>query len=363
MLPLMKNKSGRCHKMRLLLPTTTTTTRLFLARVRSHTREDTLCSFRNIPSPLTHFLYDYDSCAVFQLTEDKNTAAVSFLYGIAPNHQPRNNNNLYHPQPDKYLTQLRDLLATSDHSCPDYYYHYHYHDNNNNESMIQPSSTTLQAFQEWYSSSTTSQDPTPKAVRPAIPKVSTTASTFFQTLEKENKQVTSTKTSKSKKQPAKQETNTLAVGTVDDFVGDVEEDDDDDSVPPPHSKKRPSQPQEDDLCGRPPPKKPSPNEKNKPKTVKTQHGAMDDFASQKHTTIVKEDTTSKSRRRRKVLQHRTTADENGYIHTETVEVWEDVPSDEEQEKPTRSVVVAAPQKKQPPKAKKQQNLMGFFQKK
>lgn len=74
------------------------------------------------------------------------------------------------------------------------------------------------------------------------------------------------------------------------------------------------------------------------------------------------------KRRRKKLVEKTSTDENGYLYTETVTVWEDIPSDEEPE--------PAPKKTQPvqsnkskksaaakPKGMKQASLMGFFAKK
>lgn len=116
------------------------------------------------------------------------------------------------------------------------------------------------------------------------------------------------------------------------------------------------------------------------KSVAVVHGAMDAF-----TTVVAKPNepennhhSTKQRRRRKKLVDKTTVDENGYLHTETQEVWEDIPSEEEQD-PSFSKGLALPaqisksrpqelasinSKKKTNKANmKQGNLMGFFQKK
>lgn len=113
-------------------------------------------------------------------------------------------------------------------------------------------------------------------------------------------------------------------------------------------------------------------------------GAMDAFAVVKPTVVVEQPTQgNQRRRRRKTLVDKTTVDANGYLHTETQEVWVDVSDDDEvvaigadvtqgarsqagkdttkQMKPANiKTVKGGPQKKAP---MKQGNLMGFFQKK
>jgi hypothetical protein len=104
-------------------------------------------------------------------------------------------------------------------------------------------------------------------------------------------------------------------------------------------------------------------------------GAMDAFAttSQKSETADVHDDSKPKKRRRKKLVEKTTMDPNGYLHTETQEIWEDVPSDEDE-----PVSKSISSKKAPPKlapvtkkksaangksGMKQGNLMGFFKKK
>jgi len=122
-------------------------------------------------------------------------------------------------------------------------------------------------------------------------------------------------------------------------------------------------------------------------TSTKKHGAMDSFTQRKTSPMVSQ--VSRKRQRKKMVE-KTSMDEKGYIHTETVTVWEDIPSDEELEKennsnqstnaypvgkkqktlgvqastasstrPTGKSVV----KKKPKKNMKQAGLMGFFTKK
>lgn len=104
------------------------------------------------------------------------------------------------------------------------------------------------------------------------------------------------------------------------------------------------------------------------------YGAMDSFA---HKGDKKQGDGRSSqetgKRRRKKLVEKTTMDEKGYIHTETVCVWEDIPSDEEDntaqgsppKKPRPSATGEGPRRPAAKKTKgmKQAGLMGFFSKK
>jgi hypothetical protein len=153
------------------------------------------------------------------------------------------------------------------------------------------------------------------------------------------------------------------VGNADDFVGDVEESDSDESMEvEPVSKTK--QPTIDDLdSDTSEPTKKNQFKKNKSDIVVI--GAMDAFAMKKELAPVQ---VGHKRRRKKLVQT-TTKDDSGYLHTETQEVWEDIPTDEEQEEIKKSSMVAV-KKIQPVANKgakkdkmKQGSLMGFFTKK
>lgn len=92
-------------------------------------------------------------------------------------------------------------------------------------------------------------------------------------------------------------------------------------------------------------------------------GAMDAF-SKKETKL----SGNRTKKRRKKLEEKTSMDASGYIHTETITVWEDVSSDEEKQqeikKQTAKVVnPLAKTKVANTKHMKQAGLMGFFAKK
>mmetsp|Transcript_6485 Transcript_6485/g.7146 ORF Transcript_6485/g.7146 Transcript_6485/m.7146 type:complete len:151 (-) Transcript_6485:148-600(-) len=101
-------------------------------------------------------------------------------------------------------------------------------------------------------------------------------------------------------------------------------------------------------------------------------GAMDAFAattSKPSSQSSSQEISRSTRKRRKKLVDKTTMDSNGYIHTETVTEWEDVPEEElvaASEQRTKPIVTAAIAKKKKvtsTKHMKQAGLMGFFQKK
>jgi hypothetical protein len=91
---------------------------------------------------------------------------------------------------------------------------------------------------------------------------------------------------------------------------------------------------------------------------------MDDFA-QKAAPLP--GNLPSRRRRRKVTKEKTTVDPNGFLHTEIQEVWEDIPSDEEETQLVGSPIAkAAPPAKKTSTVKagmKQKSLANFFQKK
>lgn len=204
---------------------------------------------------------------------------------------------------------------------------------------------------------------------------------------KENNTKESTAT---KKQVVEKKTSSMddkksskIVGNADDFVGDMEDDDDEDSVNNDSSVSMEIEPGQkvrkkvakrqvlmDDDDGDDDDDYIMLDEKpKKEKVVVT--GAMDAFTTTKEKPAT-DDTAATKKRRRKKLVDKTTVDANGYLHTETQEVWEDVPSDEEDEGLAAVLTTkkASLPKKQSGKKKtgaksnmKQGNLMGFFKKK
>jgi hypothetical protein len=134
------------------------------------------------------------------------------------------------------------------------------------------------------------------------------------------------------------------VGNADDFIADDEESDDEE-VP---VKRQPVRLQKEV-----PPPSPEPEAKASPV-----RGAMDAFASS--------DNNKPQRKRRKKLVEKTTM-VGGYLRTETVTVWEDVPSDEENEKgdekKSAKVKKSSSNKTNNSQHMKQKSLMGFFAKK
>jgi hypothetical protein len=134
------------------------------------------------------------------------------------------------------------------------------------------------------------------------------------------------------------------VGNADDFVADDEESDDEE-VP---VKRQPVRLQKEV-----PPPSPEPEPKASPV-----RGAMDAFASS--------DNNKRQRKRRKKLVEKTTT-VGGYLRTETVTEWEDVPTDEENEEGDKKKITKGEKssliKTNNSQHMKQKSLMGFFAKK
>jgi DNA polymerase subunit Cdc27 len=201
------------------------------------------------------------------------------------------------------------------------------------------------------------------------------------------------------------------VGNADDFVGDMEEDEDesvpdsktaspmnvdeDDDILPDVAKQRPARqaatkqpkPQraildDDEVMVMDQEEHPrrQPAKKPRSKVVAcVDAGAMDAYTTQRRTvssqssaTATASSTGPQQRRRQKQWVEKTTLDANGYLRTESQEVWVDVPNDDESPaapaaapaalvpKPPTKKAVSGKTKKP---AMKQGNLMGFFQKK
>lgn len=161
---------------------------------------------------------------------------------------------------------------------------------------------------------------------------------------KHNKQRTESKPAVEKK----------VVGNADDFVGDDESSDDESVNPvevPPSPKKR---------------DQPDVNENDETAQVE-EIDLMDvDQDPKKEENMETESSPApKKRGRRKKLVQKTSVDSKGYFHTETQEIWEDIPSDEEPEriKPKKTTKkLAAPAKKKA-KGMKQGSIGSFFAKK
>ena len=182
------------------------------------------------------------------------------------------------------------------------------------------------------------------------------------------------------------------VGNADNFVGDLDDEDDDDDVDEvvmqepaivrenKASSKRRAKAIQDDDDDDDDNVNPSPDKKTKQKEAKPKPpvtGAMDAFATTSQSQKLESQSSSgdggskqlPKKRRRKKMVEKTTMDQSGYLHTETQEIWEDVPSDEEEPVST----IKAPPKLAPIKKKKgaangksdmkQGSLMGFFKKK
>ena len=137
------------------------------------------------------------------------------------------------------------------------------------------------------------------------------------------------------------------IGNADDFVGDVDDDDEDDEridikrsnhhkvVPDVmdidnedkhhqrDNKNNIDDNGDDDLM--------DDDEDDNNKTSQNKTGAMDAFvvANKESTDINNKSNATHSRRRRKKLVERTYTDAKGYLHTETQEIWEEIPSNEE----------------------------------
>ena len=150
------------------------------------------------------------------------------------------------------------------------------------------------------------------------------------------------------------------VGNADDFVADEEESDDEEEVVAKpaivRGRDAPDQAMVDDVDEE------MKEEEEEEKTAKpTIYGAMDDFAKPKEKTTAD---TTKRRRRRKKLVTKTSTDKNGYLHTETQEVWGDIPTDEEEEDEAPKKVKPAPSRPKKkvvkPSGMKQGKLNSFF---
>jgi hypothetical protein len=198
----------------------------------------------------------------------------------------------------------------------------------------------------------------------------TTAESFFQkksttpaektnriaTIEKTIKETKPTLPKSSKEKEFSKENekeNNKKVGRVEDLVGDEDDSEEDEEVAP--RKKV--------IRGRKDPKEESVEEKEETPVVEPPvRGAMDDFATEMKRPTAPTTTTTGRRRRKKLIQ-KTSMDAQGYLHTETQEVWEDIPSDEEDEPvfvPKKPTTQQASNKKV---NMKQGSLLGFFTKK
>lgn len=229
-----------------------------------------------------------------------------------------------------------------------------------------------------------------------LPKKVTTAAAFFGAKKEDKKpsKAVSSKTAKAQKPVKKavpaafaKKTATKAksnpeekenaskndVGNADDFVGDFDDEEEDDDVcmqepamvrgeDPTMRRTIAIDDSDDDEDEAANPAKAKSSKKKAPLS-----GAMDAFTSQKPKPQESAG-DSKKKRRRKRLVEKTTTDPNGYLHTETQEVWEDVPSDEEEapsllSKKAPSRLAATKKKGAGKTGMKQGNLMGFFKKK
>jgi hypothetical protein len=137
------------------------------------------------------------------------------------------------------------------------------------------------------------------------------------------------------------------IGNADDFVGDVDDDDDEEEVridisQSNHHKAVPEAMDIDDEHKHTQSGNEHRNdnvdndlmdddEDDNNKTSQNKTGAMDAFVvANKETTVINNNSNAThSRRRRKKLVERTYTDAKGYLHTETQEIWEEIPSDEE----------------------------------
>lgn len=140
------------------------------------------------------------------------------------------------------------------------------------------------------------------------------------------------------------------IGNADDFVGD--EDEDDDFLESERQRKSRNAAKPRKQPQHKPPKENVEDEESAPKV----HGAMDAFAQHQEKKPAE-----KHHKRIRRLVEKTTMDANGYLHTETQAVWEDVSDEEEPVVVRETVTKAAPVKST--KNMKQGSLMGFFKKK
>ncbi|CAJ1940589.1 unnamed protein product [Cylindrotheca closterium] len=143
------------------------------------------------------------------------------------------------------------------------------------------------------------------------------------------------------------------IGNADDFVAD-EEDSDDEMTPTRREPARLTKGQKAQFVS-------SPAESNS----RLARGSMDTFAKEVSKDVSNGDPQKRQKRRRKKLVEKTTM-VGGYLRTETVTVWEDILTDEENEeeekrKATANKVPGAKSKNL--SSMKQKSLMGFFAKK
>ncbi|GAX17319.1 hypothetical protein FisN_10Lh183 [Fistulifera solaris] len=187
----------------------------------------------------------------------------------------------------------------------------------------------------------------------ATPAEKTSSSTAEKTTTIKDTKPTLAKSSKGKEFSKENEKeNNKKVGRVDDLVGDEDDSEEEDVAP---RKKI--------IRGRQPPKEENVEKEEAPvvEPVVSVRGAMDDFATEMKRPTAP--TTTTGRRRRKKLIQKTSMDAQGYLHTETQEVWEDILSDEEDEPifvPKKPTTQQAANKKV---NMKQGSLLGFFTKK
>ena len=157
-----------------------------------------------------------------------------------------------------------------------------------------------------------------------------------------------------------------AVGNVDDFVGDEEESDDEEmeQQPPPPSMVRGRAPDNDQVMIDGDDEEEDKKEDQKSKAKPTVYGAMDDFAKPKEPASQQGTSDSRPHRRKRIVT-KTTTDEDGYLQTETQEIWEEIPPEEVvKQAPKKAPAPSRPKKKvAKPTDMKQGSLMGFFKKK
>ena len=195
------------------------------------------------------------------------------------------------------------------------------------------------------------------------------------------KDVTSNnKTMKKVPEEEKENVENKNVGDADDFVGDIEDSDDEDVTM--NDDAEPVEEEQEELTTKRKTKKAKKparkvcdlgvsdeDEENAPaKTVV--EGAMDAFTKKvpPKTQNNNENGNGSKRRRRKVTKDKTFVDEKGYLIVESQEVWEDIPSDEEEPVATKpKSAKPSPKKKakkaEAPNAMKQGTIKGFFAKK
>ncbi len=227
--------------------------------------------------------------------------------------------------------------------------------------------------------------PAPARMSSKPPRKATTAANFFANNAKDSKKPAAAKKPPAKKPKATREpepmdvddndgaTNTSSrgeekensvnkkgstVGNVDDFVGDVDSEDDEEFQQSEKERKRRNEARDKKQRKKKekqPVQQDEEEEKEPPAKV---HGAMDAFAQ--HVEKKPEQEPRKTKRQKRLVE-KTTVDANGYMHTETQAIWEDV---EEEEEPVAASKPAPVKKKAPVKKNmKQGSLMGFFKKK